>query len=102
MKNENLYETIFNMKWLEDIDKINKQHNEKGVRPKLEPWHKRAQNPTNIKMRKYPGQNGASTTTPLYALLRIKNRVKTKDAYFVQDYWKQLFFLFFDVFDFFD
>ena len=32
----------------------------------------------------------------LYVLLRIKNRVKTKDVYFVQDYWKQiLFFLFF-------
>ena len=39
----------------------------------------------------WPRQNGASTAASLYALLRIRNRVKTKDAHFVQEYWKQLF-----------
>ena len=37
-------------------------------------------------------RSGASTAAPLYALLRIKNRVKTKDAHFVQDYCKQILF----------
>ena len=31
------------------LDKINKPHNGIGSRPKLEPWHKQAQSPTNIK-----------------------------------------------------
>ena len=30
------------------LDKINKQHNVIGSRPKLEPRHKRAQGPTSI------------------------------------------------------
>ena len=34
------------------------------------------------------------TAAPLYTLLKIKNRVKTKDTYFVQDYWKRTIFLF--------
>ena len=45
-----------------------------------------------------PGQNGASTAAPLYTLLKIRNRVKTKDAHFVQDYWKRTIFPFFDFF----
>ena len=36
---------------IQRLDKINKQHNETGSRPKLEPWHKWAQSPTNIKMK---------------------------------------------------
>ena len=50
-----------------------------------------------------PGQNWASTAAPLYVLLRIRNRVKTRDAYFVQDYRKSFFFLilFFLLFGFF-
>ena len=35
-----------------------------------------------------------STAAPLYVLLRIKNGVKTKDSYFVHDYWKQILFFF--------
>ena len=34
------------------LDKINKQHNGIGSRHKFEPWHKQAQSPINIKMRK--------------------------------------------------
>ena len=41
----------------------------------------------------------ASTAAPLYVLLRIRNRIKAKDAHFVQDYWKLLSFPF--CFDFF-
>ena len=48
-----------------------------------------------FKRTKYPGQNGASTAAPLYTLLKIRNRVKTKDAHFVQDYWKRTIFPFF-------
>ena len=33
------------------LDKINKLHNKIGSRPKLEPRHKRAQGPTNIKIK---------------------------------------------------
>ena len=33
------------------LDKINKPHNEIGSRPKLEHWYKRAQGPTNIKVK---------------------------------------------------
>ena len=38
----------------------------------------------------------------LYALLRIRNRVKTKDAHFVKDYWKtnSFFFYIFFIFPF--
>ena len=50
----------------------------------------------------------ASTAAPLYALLRIRNRVKTKDAYFIQAtenkffFFFLLFFLIFFDFPFFD
>ena len=47
------------------------------------------------------GQNEVSTATHLYVLLRIRNRVKTKDTHFVQNYWKQNLFLFFLFFLFF-
>ena len=52
---------------------------------------------TQIQMRnenKQPGQNWASTAAPLYALLRIRNRVKKKDAHFVQATGNKLFSFF--------
>ena len=54
-----------------------------------------------MKINTVVGQNLASTAAPLYVLLRIRNRVKTKDAYFVQNYWKQILSFFFSFFDFF-
>ena len=44
------------------LDRLDKPNDKIGSRPKLEPRHKRAQNPTNIKMKKYLRQNGTSTT----------------------------------------